>query len=214
MRVTQLLGTTAVVLGTWAIAGAQPATSKNTASTPRAGQAPADTSVQTKDAWITMRAKIALMRADDVDADDLNVDTRNGIVTLHGTVETAAEKAEAGRVARGIDGVKGVNNLVQVVPDAQRQPITESDDDVKRDVTRALDAERSLRDSSIKVASVNNGVVLLIGEAKSYAAHLKAIELTRGVSGVKRIASEITVDEDTTMSFANRTAHRQPSSRE
>ena len=64
-----------------------------------------------QDAWITMKTKIALMTADNVSTSDLNVDTVSGAVTLHGTVETAAEKTNAETVAKGIDGVKSVQNL-------------------------------------------------------------------------------------------------------
>lgn len=199
MRLTQLLGTAAVVVGMAGVAGAQTAhPAKETAR--GAKQEAREAGSDTKDAWITTKTKIALMTADKVDAMDLNVDTRDGVVTLHGKVENAAQKSEAERVAGGVDGVKSVTNLLQVVPDSKRDAVQASDDDVKRDVNKVLDAERTLKDSSIKVASVNNGVVLLTGEAKSYAAQLKAIELARGVTGVKRIASEVKVDDETSSS--------------
>ena len=84
-----------------------------------------------QDTWITMKTKIALMTADNITTSDLNVDTVKGAVTLHGKVESATEKANAERVAKGIEGVKSVQNLLQVVaPSAQR--MTEAtDDDIK-----------------------------------------------------------------------------------
>jgi len=50
---------------------------------------------ETPDAWVTMKTKVALMTTEGISTKDLNVDTVNGIVTLHGMVATAAEKAKA-----------------------------------------------------------------------------------------------------------------------
>jgi osmotically-inducible protein OsmY len=43
-----------------------------------------------------------------------NVDVTNGIVTLAGEVANAQVKADAEAEARSVDGVKGVNNNLQV----------------------------------------------------------------------------------------------------
>lgn len=51
----------------------------------------------TPDAWVTMKAKVALMTTEGISTSDLNVDTVNGVVTLHGKVATEAEKARAGK---------------------------------------------------------------------------------------------------------------------
>ena len=47
------------------------------------------------DAWVTMKTKVSLMTTEGVDTHDLNVDTVNGVVTLHGKVSTEAEKIKA-----------------------------------------------------------------------------------------------------------------------
>jgi hyperosmotically inducible periplasmic protein len=127
------------------------------------------------DAWITAKTKIALMTADGVSATDVNVDTVDGRVTLHGTVSSAEEKAKAETEARKIDGVKEVRNLLQVVPKKREDAVKASDKDLKDRVAKALDDDPTLTDSSISVQSVNNGVVLLDGSAKSVSDHLRAI---------------------------------------
>ena len=72
-----------------------------------------------QDAWITMKTKIALMTADNVSTSDLNVDTVSGAVTLHGTVETAAEKTNADTVAKVKEQVRlGVERLAERRSDA------------------------------------------------------------------------------------------------
>ena len=47
------------------------------------------------------------------------------------------------------------------------------------------------RVEGVKVASVNNGVVLLSGKATTLTQKLRAIELAWSVGGVSRVASEI-----------------------
>jgi osmotically-inducible protein OsmY len=54
-----------------------------------------------------------------------------------------------------------------------------------------------VKDSGISVASVNKGVVLLAGKAKSLESHLEAVQLAFTVKGVRRVASEVQVDAGT-----------------
>jgi hyperosmotically inducible protein len=147
------------------------------------------------DAWITMKTKIALMTTDNVTTSDLNVDTVHGIVTLHGKVPIEAEKVKAERVARGIDGVKEVKNLLQVVPAARRTVVEAADNTIKEGVEAAFKANRRVADSGIKVASVNKGVVLLSGKTSSLQAHLEAIQVADAVKGVKQVSTEVRVSD-------------------
>src|SRR5262249_61642200 len=91
------------------------------------------------DSWITMKTKLALMTTEGVDTWDLNVDTVNGAVTLHGKVATADAKQKAESVTTAIEGVKSVKNLLQVVPKPQRDAVDKSDDVVKDSVKKAFD---------------------------------------------------------------------------
>src|SRR5262245_54407696 len=117
----------------------------------------------TPDAFVTMKTKIALMTTDNVSTSDLNVDTVNGVVTLHGKVSTEAEKLKAADVAMKIGGVKSVKNLLQVVPNSARKVVDRADSEIKDAVQSAFKANRRVNDSGIGVASVNKGVVLLSG---------------------------------------------------
>jgi hyperosmotically inducible protein len=145
----------------------------------------------TPDAWITTKTKLALLTAEDLSGTAINVDTVNSRVTLHGKVRSAAEKETAEAVAKKIEGVKGVRNLLQVVSPSRESAVQASDDDLRPQVEQALKAEKSLNDSSISVQSVNSGVVLLAGTAKTLTAHLRAVEVVASVPGVRRVASEI-----------------------
>ena len=154
--------------------------------------APVIAGAAVSDSWITTKAKLALMTTKDISSTKINVDTVDGAVTLHGKVNSTDEKARAEAEVRKIDGVKEVRNLLQIVPERMEKIVKASDKDVKDRVQRALKQNTDLRDSSITVASVNEGVVLLSGKANSADEHLEAIQTTRAVPGVRKVESEIT----------------------
>ncbi|MCI0411202.1 BON domain-containing protein [bacterium] len=62
------------------------------------------------DASTTAKVKLALAKDDQVAAYRIDVDTKNGVVTLTGKVKNAAEAAQAVKVAESIEGVKKVNS--------------------------------------------------------------------------------------------------------
>jgi hyperosmotically inducible protein len=144
-----------------------------------------------KDSWITTKSKIALLTMDGFSVNGANVDTVNGKVTIHGKVATAADRTKAEATVRKVDGVKSVKNLLQVVPAKAMMATITTDKEVKDRVELSLKADDKLDD--VKVASVNRGVVLLAGKAESIEQSLRAIENAYTVTGVHRVASEITV---------------------
>ena len=145
----------------------------------------------TPDAWITTKTKLALLTTEGVSGTAINVDTVLGRVTLYGKVGSTAEKTKAETIAQQIDGVKGVRNLLQVVTPQHEQAVQVSDDALKQRIEKALQADPSLKSSQIAVQSVNKGVVLLGGTAKTLSAHLRAIEVVASMPGVRRVASEV-----------------------
>ena len=123
----------------------------------------------------------------------VKVDTQNGHVTLHGKVGTEAQKDLAEATVKALDGVRSVRNLVQVVPETDAAAVKASDADVKNAVEVALKSHKSL--DGIKVESVDNGLVLLEGNTKTFALKLRAIETAYGCYGVMRVASKIETSE-------------------
>lgn len=71
------------------------------------GQNIDDTTITT-----TVKAKLAAEKGATLTR--VGVDTNRGVVTLTGVVSTAADRALAERVARGVGGVTGVRNNLQV----------------------------------------------------------------------------------------------------
>jgi osmotically-inducible protein OsmY len=68
------------------------------------------------DMWLWVKTRASLMGTDDLRDSTINVDVVNDVVTLKGTVETAAQKTKAEQVAKDIEGVKSVKNELKVAP--------------------------------------------------------------------------------------------------
>lgn len=68
------------------------------------------------DSWTWFKTRAALAAASDLRDSTINVDVVNDVITLKGTVANAAQKASAEKVAKGIEGQKGVKNELQVKP--------------------------------------------------------------------------------------------------
>ncbi len=66
------------------------------------------------DATITAQVKAALVEDDELSALDINVDTRNGVVTLNGAVDNNADIARANDVADDVNGVRSIQNNLRV----------------------------------------------------------------------------------------------------
>ncbi len=66
------------------------------------------------DSWIWFKTKAALATVNDLRDSTINVDVTNDVITLKGTVATAAQKTQAETTAKGIEGQKGVKNELKV----------------------------------------------------------------------------------------------------
>jgi len=86
----------------------------------KAGQATKDAAVKaedvTADAATTAAVKTKLLGDTKVGGLMIDVDTKDNVVTLSGTVHSAAEKAEAVRLAKNTTGVKKVIDKLTITP--------------------------------------------------------------------------------------------------
>lgn len=87
-----------------AVMGAAPDTAQ---AMPGAGQ-PVD------DAQITSRVSASLMGDKELNKVQIDVDTRDGVVTLSGPVPSSTVKARANEIAKTVKDVKSVNNQLTV----------------------------------------------------------------------------------------------------
>lgn len=66
------------------------------------------------DGWLWTKTRFDLAAADDLRDSTINVDVENGIVTLGGTVANHEQMAKAETIAKAVEGVKGVKNLLKM----------------------------------------------------------------------------------------------------
>jgi osmotically-inducible protein OsmY len=70
---------------------------------------------------------------------DIDVDVKQSVVTLTGKVRSAAEKEQAGRLAK-VSGVTTVNNRIEIDPKIDQSKIDTAGEKTKTGVTKGVDA--------------------------------------------------------------------------
>jgi osmotically-inducible protein OsmY len=68
------------------------------------------------DATITAKVKAKFIENKQVDASAITVETLKGTVMLSGFAKSATERSTADTLARGVNGVKGMDNQIVVRP--------------------------------------------------------------------------------------------------
>jgi hyperosmotically inducible protein len=143
-----------------------------------------------KDMFITMDVKMRLLADDKTPGTDINVDTRNGMVTLFGVVPNAAAKSAAEADARKVSGVTRVVNELEVVPKAKQETVEAKDDQLQDQIERKFEDRKDLEGADIKV-EVKNGVARLTGTVENETQRLAAAIAARSTPGVRAVHDEL-----------------------
>ncbi len=139
--------------------------------------------------------KAALIGDPVTKARDINVEVHRGIVQLNGFVDTAAEKSQATKVARDVDGVMEVrNNLTVNAAGATGSSAGEMIDDslLTAKVKAALVESSQTKAHQISVET-KLGVVHLSGFVNDASTKAAATNIARSVTGVKDVKNDISV---------------------
>ena len=118
----------------------------------QAHEATSSTGEEITDAWILTKVKAQFVGEDALEHSDINVDVRNNVVFLKGTVASQAGKARAAEIARATEGVTRVeNNLVIGV--AKNSTTDRDTKDAAHDANKstkqaASDAEQDAKDAA------------------------------------------------------------------
>ncbi|MFW9805195.1 MAG: BON domain-containing protein [Candidatus Thorarchaeota archaeon] len=125
-----------------------------------------------------------------VDASNVDVEVKDGIVTLRGTVPSYAVKEAALFDTWKIPGVKQVNNnsFVKFPTSAK----TLSDSQIETSIVKQLGWNDSTRNENIHV-KVKKGEVTLEGHVDAYWKIFRAQQITSDVMGVTDIDNKLTV---------------------
>ena len=116
------------------------------------------------DAGITTKIKAEMAQNDVVEANDINVTTRDHVVTLSGTVETTAAKEEALRIARSAEGVTDVVDELRVgearATSGAREAADELGDDIERGAEKTGNVFEKAADATVDGAKkIGNATV-------------------------------------------------------
>ena len=123
----------------------------------------------------------------DVDATDVVVTVRDGVVTLAGFVRSFSEKWEAESAAKRVAGVRGVTNGLETrLPAIGERP----DPEIARDAVNALLHELPDFAEDIQVV-VSDGLLTLEGEVGSRQNRQDAAQAVRRVRDVKGVLNTI-----------------------
>ena len=125
----------------------------------------------------------------DIDATDIAVAVKGGVVTLTGFVHSYMHKWQAESDAKRVAGVTAVANDIEVrLPTGSERP----DPEIARDAVAALHNELPYSSQNMKVV-VNNGWITLEGSAEWNYQRTRAEDAVRRVKGIKGVTNLITM---------------------
>jgi hyperosmotically inducible periplasmic protein len=166
---------------------------------PTAGSAPPAPDPAAGDPLITARVQSKFFVDERVKGTRIDVDTRNGVVTLSGDVADEDERAQALLLARTTEGVQRVEDHLTVAPRpaataAPPETAAPRVDDAM--LTTAIQAkyfvDPAVKASAVDV-SVKDGVVLLQGTVADEPARKQALAIAQSTSGVVQVVDRLTV---------------------
>ena len=146
----------------------------------------------TDDKVLHTKVWAALTEDKTADASEINLEVYKGVVQLNGFVDNDTEKARAEEVARGVSGVKGVENNLALKGDSKTAGEAMDDSALTAKVKSALIDDSSTKAHDIKVET-RQGVVQLSGFVDSAAQKDAAGKVAGAVSGVKSVQNNLSV---------------------
>jgi len=139
------------------------------------------------DSEIEKNVKAELEWDPDLDATDIAVSVKNGVVTLTGFVKSYTDRYEAETAAKRVAGVVAVANDIEVrMPSVDERP----DPDIAREAAAAIKSQLPISSENIKII-VKNGWVTLEGEVEWQYQRQTAENVVRRIKGVKGVSNTI-----------------------
>ncbi|WP_308920278.1 BON domain-containing protein [Janthinobacterium sp. J1-1] len=121
-----------------------------------------------------------------VAASDIGVSVKNSVVTLSGFTHSFGDKVQAERCAKGVAGVAGVANDIEVRLAGEARP----DPEIARDAVAVLKAQLPGSSDMIKVV-VQDGVLRLEGRVAWNYQRQRAEEAVHHLRGVRSVLNQL-----------------------
>ena len=144
-----------------------------------AGERPADSN-------IVSAVETEMLLDSSVPYDTVDVETRDGIVTLAGTVDNILARDRLEAIAETVVGVRAVVNIIEVRPSGI------ADADIEEAVKNAW-RDDPATDSYELEARVEDGVVTITGTVESWQERELAETVAKGVKGVRETKNEAVI---------------------
>jgi osmotically-inducible protein OsmY len=123
----------------------------------------------------------------DLDATDIAVSVKKGVVTLTGFVRSYTDKFEAEAAAKRVSGVVAIANDIEVrMPSVDERP----DPEIARDAVAAIKSQLPISSEKIKVI-VKNGWITLEGQVEWHYQRSTAAHAVRRIKGLKGVSNMI-----------------------
>lgn len=131
-------------------------------------------------------------------------DRDKGVVTLTGTTNSEADKAQAESIAKSLAGSQVVADEIAVRPRGDEGIAKKVDSDLDSAIEKNLDAAlvRRKLDKGVKY-SVRSGVVTLTGEVHSQSRRAQVERVAKDVPNVKQVVNELEVKNQKATSSTN-----------
>jgi hyperosmotically inducible protein len=123
----------------------------------------------------------------------IDVQVKNGIVTMGGSLESSAQKYSAEQIAWQASGVQGVINNISITS-GPAAPET-ADEKLARRVEFELYSTRAVSLKNIQI-EVRNGTATLTGDARSRAERLLAEKIAQSVEGIRKVVNNLAAPDD------------------
>lgn len=125
----------------------------------------------------------------DIDATDIGVSVKNGVVTLTGFVRSYVQRVQAETDAKRVAGVTAVANDIEVrLPFINKRP----DPEIARDAVSAIQNELPYSSQFIKII-VKDGWVTLEGNLEWHYQRERAEKAVRNIRGVTGVTNSISL---------------------
>jgi hyperosmotically inducible periplasmic protein len=167
---------------------------------------PGCSSQEVDDSAITVKVKSKLAADSKTSAIKIGVETKDGVVTLSGTVPTTTEKDEAEKLAKNTEGVKRVTNSITVDPSSLGATnVREKAGEAAKNISETVSDATILTKLKAKLVAdgitgtdidVENGKVVLKGQVDDAKKKAKAEEIAKSTAGVKDVKNQLTVKKN------------------
>jgi osmotically-inducible protein OsmY len=141
---------------------------------------------KTSDDEIAGRAINVLSWDSVVPSEAIQVTVRDGWITLTGKVNWYYQKSSAERDVRGLSGVRGVINNIEIVPHAKA-------DNVKMKIEAALKRHAEIEAKDIRVTVRDDDEVLLEGKVHNWDEKFAVENAAWSAPGVKNVKDRLTI---------------------